>query len=452
MASASKPLLRLQLRNELDVVLAQQRARECAQLTGITGAAQTKFATAVSEICRNVIEHVGTGEITLGLRLPDTGGPSLEALIADRGRGLVVPEPGAAPLATGRGQGLYHARQLADEFELQSNPAGTRVTLRQRLPGRGPAPSDAVVEAWRAHLTRPVAVSPYEELKKQNDQLVALYEELQEKNHLAEQQIRVISQLNLELERLNATNLALLQERQTRNLALQLRNEELDAFAHTVSHDLKSPLENIDGLAQLIEYGLATDDSTDLAQSAQLLRQQAAWMSRLIHGILEYARAGRSELPRTPVNVAALVTDVVRSVRLPAGLTVHVSPGLPTLLTEEIYLQQVFSNLIGNAGKYHDRPATGNVWVAAHQRGETLEFSVADDGPGIRPEDLATLFQIFQVSTTRATVDSTGVGLAIVRKIVRDKGGEVRVESVGRGTRFVFSWPAQEVVPAAPSS
>lgn len=437
----------MQLRNELDVVLAQQRARECAQLTGITGAAQIKFATAVSEICRNVIEHVGVGEISLGLLLREQTAPSLEAVVTDRGRGIASSaEAPMMPPAAGRGHGLYHAQQLAEEFDVQSTAAGTRVTLRQRLPARSPAPTDALVQTWRAHLTRPTEVSPYEELKKQNDQLVALYEELREKNQLAEQQIDVISRLNLTLERLNAANLTLLQERQEINLALQLRNEELDAFAHTISHDLKSPLDNIDGLAQLIEHGLTTNDLTDAAHCTGLLRQQATWMSRLIHAILAYARAGRDELARTPVAVGALVADVVRSVRLPAGLTVHISPDLPSLLTEEIYLQQVFSNLIGNAGKYHDRPATGNVWVTAHQQANKLEFSVTDDGPGIRPEDRAGLFQIFQVTSIRASVDSTGVGLAIVRKIVRDKGGDVRVESTGRGTRFVFNWPTQEVL------
>ena len=374
-----------------------------------------------------------------------------KVIITDRGRNLAPPVAGSgAPLpALGRNPGLYHAQQLAEEFDLQTGAAGTRVTLRQRLPTRGQAPTDTLVQAWRAHFTRPTEVSPYEKLKKQNDQLVALYEELQEKNQLAERQIAVISRLNLELERVNATKLALLQERQARNLALQLRNEELDAFAHTVSHDLKSPLDNIAGLAQLISHGIATADPTDMAQSAHLLRQQAAWMSRLIHGILEYARAGRHELARIPVAVGALVADVVRAVRLPADFTVHIAPDMPTLLTEEIYPQQVFSNLIGNAGKYHDHPSTGNLWVAAHQRDGELEFGVTDDGPGIRPEDLTSLFPFFQVTPTRASVDSTGVRLAIVRKIVRDKGGEVRVEPVGRGTRFVFGWPTQEIVTAA---
>lgn len=215
MATVPKLLLRMQLRNELDVVLAQQRARQCAQLAGIAGAAQTKFATAVSEICRNVIEHVGIGEMVVALLLREQTVPCLEALVTDRGRGIATPAAWlTAPIpATERGHGLYHARQLVDEFDLQSGATGTRVTLRQRLPARGAVPSEALVQTWRDHLTRPAEVSPYEELKKQNDQLVALYDELREKNQLAEQQIEVISRLNLNLERLNAANLFLLQER-----------------------------------------------------------------------------------------------------------------------------------------------------------------------------------------------------------------------------------------------
>ncbi len=434
----------MQLRNELDVVLAQQRARECAQLAGITGAAQTKFATAVSETCRHVIERVGLGDISIGLRLGEPAVPALEAVVTDRGR-----ETFGAP--TTSPDALIHARQLVDEIDVSREATGARVTLRQRLPARQAVPSDALVQQWRTHLARPAEVSPYEELKRQNDQLISLYEELQEKNQLAERQINVISRLNYELEKLNAANESLLTERAAQNFALERRNEELDAFAHTISHDLKSPLHNINGLAQVIEQGVAANDLADVTYCTGLLQQQADWMDRMIYGILAYARAGREALERTPVNVAELAANVARAVQLPVGFRVHVSPDLPTLLTEEISLQQVLSNLIGNAGKYHDRPATGNAWVAARAHDGQLEFSVTDDGPGIRPADRATLFQIFQVTSHRATHDSTGVGLAIVRKIVRDKGGDVRVETGpdGRGTRFVFGWPAQEIVPPA---
>lgn len=452
MPTITRPLFKLQIRHEIDVVLAQKRVRDCARLVQLTSAGQTKLATAVSELCRNVVEHVGVGELRLAM-VSEPNGVWLEAVVSDRGRGIGNPDywlhtpvrPGA------RGRGLAHARQLADEFDLRTSAEqGTRVTLRQRLPERTAVVlTEAVLQQWRQQLEQDGSVSPYEELKTQNDHLVRLYEELQQKNQFAEQQIDVVSRLNTELEKLNQANEQLLRERQERNVLLQQANAELDAFAHTVSHDLKAPLYNIQGLTELISESLATGDLPDISHSLSLMRQQTDWMNQLIQGILTYARAGRYELQKTTFAVGELVQRVVQSLRGPAGLQLHIADDLPTLHTEIIYLQQVFSNLISNAFKYHNRP-NGNVWVTVQRRPDHLEFCVADDGPGIRAEDQEHIFELFQVASTRPVTDSSGVGLAIVRKIVSEKGGRVWVRSGDVGTQFVFTWPLSEVVPCAP--
>jgi signal transduction histidine kinase len=450
--TTNRPLLQLQLRHEIDVVLAQKRTRECARLVQLTSAGQTKFATAVSELCRNVVEHVGVGELRLAV-ISRPNSTWLEAVVSDHGRGIGNPDYwlNAAVRPGARGRGLANARHLADEFDLRTSAEqGTRITLRQRLPDRSVPLTEAVLQQWRQQLAQDNSVSPYEEVKTQNDHLVRLYEELQQKNQFAEQQIAVVSRLNTELEKLNQANEQLLRERQEHNAFLEQANAELDAFAHTVSHDLKAPLYNIQGLAELISESLATGDLPDIAHSLGLMRQQTDWMNQLIQGILTYARAGRYELQKTTFAVAELVHRVAQSLRGPAGLQLHVADDLPTLHTEAIYLQQIFSNLISNAFKYHDRP-TGNVWVTVQYRADHLEFCVADDGPGIRAEDQAHLFEMFQVVSTRPVTDSSGVGLAIVRKIVSDKGGRVWINSGGRGTQFVFTWPLNEVVACPPA-
>jgi len=109
-----------------------------------------------------------------------------------------------------------------------------------------------------------------------------------------------------------------------------------------------------------------------------------------------------------------------------------------------VQLQQVFTNLISNALKYHHHPATGTVHIGCDDAGEFYQFSVADDGPGIDPEYHDRIFIIFQTLTERDTLESTGVGLAIVKKIVERQGGRIWVKSAeGQGAKFIFTWPKQ---------
>ena len=138
----------------------------------------------------------------------------------------------------------------------------------------------------------------------------------------------------------------------------------------------------------------------------------------------------------------ALLRDIIDTLNPPAGFKIELPFFLPTLLTNVVQLQQVFTNLLSNALKYHDHPATGNATVACDDAGDFYLFSVADDGPGIDPEYHERIFIIFQTLTERDTLESTGVGLAIVKKIVERQGGRIGVKSAeGQGAKFVFTWP-----------
>jgi signal transduction histidine kinase len=155
------------------------------------------------------------------------------------------------------------------------------------------------------------------------------------------------------------------------------------------------------------------------------------------------------------VFVRTLLRDIIDSLSLPTGFAVELPFFLPTLTTDAVQLQQVFTNLISNAVKYHHHPATGHVVIGCDDAGEFYSFSVADDGPGIDPEYHERIFVIFQTLTERDTLESTGVGLAIVKKIVERQGGRITVESAeGQGAKFTFTWPklppkAKAVAPIA---
>jgi PAS domain S-box-containing protein len=233
---------------------------------------------------------------------------------------------------------------------------------------------------------------------------------------------------------------------QTTALANQ-RNQELDQFAHIVSHDLKAPLRAIANLSEWIEDDLADQGPPDTKQNLELLRSRVRRMEGLINGLLAYARISHQETPSETFALQELLNEILDSLDLPPEFTIDVPPDLPTLTTNRLLLSQVFSNLISNAVKHHDRPS-GQVQIRAQAHAEGYEFTIADDGPGIAPKDHPRVFDIFQTLTSRDQKESTGIGLAIVKKIIEQVGGQIRLESeLGQGAAFHFTW-----IPASISS
>jgi PAS domain S-box-containing protein len=224
--------------------------------------------------------------------------------------------------------------------------------------------------------------------------------------------------------------------------ALERSNRDLDQFAYAASHDLKAPLRGIANLALWTEEELGEAATATVREYIAKLRGRVHRMEALIDGILAYSRAGRVAAPPEPVAVARLVRDVVDLLSPPAGLRIEVPPDLPVLQAERAMLQQVFMNLIGNAVKHAGGPG-GVVTVGWAREGDWFNFTVADDGPGIAPAFQDRIWGIFQTLAPRDKVEGTGIGLALVKKIVESRGGRVWLESAeGKGALFGFTWPA----------
>lgn len=232
------------------------------------------------------------------------------------------------------------------------------------------------------------------------------------------------------------------EEQQTRLMQeLESANDELKNFAYVVSHDLKAPLRAIGSLADWLSTDYADRFDAEGKEHMRLLISRVHRMDGLIDGILQYSRVGRLKEESAPVDLDHLVHEVIDLLAPPENIAVTIENSLPTIAGERIRLQQVFQNLLSNAIKYMDKPQ-GEIRVGCSAGEEEWKFSVSDNGPGIEARHFEKIFHLFQTLAPRDRVESTGVGLALVKKIVEMYGGRVWVESaVGKGSTFFFTLP-----------
>ncbi|WP_373538895.1 GAF domain-containing protein [Chamaesiphon sp.] len=224
-------------------------------------------------------------------------------------------------------------------------------------------------------------------------------------------------------------------------IALADRNQELDSFVYIVSHDLKAPLRAISNLSVWIEEDMGTDLPAEIGQHMTQLRGRVRRMEAMIDGLLGYARVGRTDVQIELVSVAELLAEILDSLMPPSTFEITIAPNLPTFPTKRLLLSQVFSNLIGNAFKHHDK-SNGFIRISCQEQGDFYEFTIVDDGPGIPSEQHDRVFIIFQSTNPQKNPDSTGIGLSIVKKIVETTGGKIWLRSeLGKGTTFYFTWP-----------
>ena len=243
-----------------------------------------------------------------------------------------------------------------------------------------------------------------------------------------------------ELQRLNET---LEQRVAVRTAEAERHVEELEQFAYVTSHDLKAPLRGISNLAAWLEEDLKGKLTAETREQLGLLRDRVQRMNDLIEGLLEYSRIGKAEHPLTRVDTGKLLAEIIDSLSPPEGFDIEVAANMPTLYTDRLHLYQVFSNLIGNSIK-HGAVEQGHAAVTVADQGEYYEFAITDNGPGIAPEYHDKIFMMFQTLTVNDYGSNTGIGLALVRKIVQEHGGSISVESeAGSGATFRFSWPRQ---------
>lgn len=223
---------------------------------------------------------------------------------------------------------------------------------------------------------------------------------------------------------------------------LEKINRELDQFAYIVSHDLKAPLRAMSSLVTWIEEDSGAFMTADSKDNLKIIVGRIQRMENLIQGILAYSKAGKSKIDKAPTNVNQLVQEIIESIASDQQLCIINKVSAGEINTEKIKLSQVFSNLISNAVRYNDKSHC-EIEIGCYEYDNWCQFYVQDNGPGIEKEYQEKIFMIFQTLSARDEIESTGIGLAIVKKLVEEQNGKIWVESKpGTGCRFVFTWPS----------
>ncbi len=222
---------------------------------------------------------------------------------------------------------------------------------------------------------------------------------------------------------------------------------ELNAYAHTVAHDLKAPLGLLLGFAEVLEESYTALSPEEVAQLTQRIRRSGQKMRSIIDGLLLLASVRLEEVPRRSVNMLAIFLEAearLRDLIIAYGAEVKRPSSWPNVIAYSPWVEEVWANYLSNAIKYGGTPPRVDVGSTPLDNG-MMRFWVQDNGGGLTEEEVARLFMPFTRMEHTPAVEGHGLGLSIVQRIVTKLGGQAGVESTpGQGSRFYFTLPLAE--------
>jgi light-regulated signal transduction histidine kinase (bacteriophytochrome) len=224
---------------------------------------------------------------------------------------------------------------------------------------------------------------------------------------------------------------------------LERANRELEAFSYSISHDLRAPLRAINGFSKLLLESEGDKLAADSMHMLERVAHNASRMGELIDDILDYSRSARADMKKTNVDTAALASAIVAELRDSYPATTFNCGALPVVHGDATMLRQVLFNLIDNAGKFSSGKSDARVDIDCTAAGGEYVFSVRDNGAGFDMRYADKLFGMFQRMHNESRFPGTGVGLAIVKRLIERHGGRVWAESEpDKGAAFFFALPA----------
>jgi signal transduction histidine kinase/CheY-like chemotaxis protein len=452
----NRTLASMPLTNAGDVVTARLNVRRTAEMLGFDRQAQTRIATAVSEIARNASSYARGGEVLFVLDA--AADPRLFTVeVIDAGPGIEDLESilaGRKEFPAGRGAGILSARRLVDQFEIASSRSGTRVSLSQRIPRSVAAKLTAAAVDGIGRSLPHKRADPIAVVHEQNRELIESLTDIQEKQ--AES-----NRLNRELEETNRGVVALYSELELQAEQLRGVSEMKSRFLSQMSHECRTPLNSILALSRLLQDEVDGPLNGEQKRQVDYIRRSAQTLLEMVNDLLDLAKVEAGKLPVTPgwFSVAALFASL-RGLMRPlltspdVDLVFDAPAELPKMYADEPKVAQILRNFIANALKFTEQ---GRVSVSARHdtRNNEIVFSVEDTGIGIEPKNVELIFEEFSQVPGRLQKGGTGLGLPLSRKLAGLLGGRISVRSsVGVGSTFELSVPilfGETVTPSAGS-
>jgi signal transduction histidine kinase len=415
-------IIALDIQNEMDIMLAHRRGMQFAKFSGFSLSEQTRFATAVSEICRNSLEYGINSVIKFSIVTEDEN-HFLVAMVKDQGKGISnlskilerSPES-----HKGRGLGIVFARKLSDKFKITTSGKGTNVELRKTIPPKNFRASKLIIDGWLKHLQKEPVISAYEELKMRNIQLVELTEELKANSKMVETQMEEIKKLNEKLSN---------------------NNDRLKEFTYAISHDLKTPLSSLLLSSEYIENN---PDEPDLGVYKGILTRSIKRMNKTIMGLIEIIDGQHQDQQMArDIEFGKLFSEAreeyeqfIKEARAEIITDFTAITGIRYI---EGYLQSLFHNLLSNSLKYRNSNTRLKVKVTTKLIARKIVLTFQDNGIGMDLDKIKDrLFTPF--SRFSSETEGKGIGLYLVKGMIESNGGTVSVESkMGEGTIFSFT-------------
>jgi signal transduction histidine kinase/CheY-like chemotaxis protein len=432
------------IRYEHDVVMARQRARQIASLLGFDIHDQVRIATAVSEIARNAFRYVGNGKAEFAIQ--SSPALSLCIRISDTGTGIARLDEvlsGRYVSQTGMGMGILGARRLMDEFQIYSGPNGTAILLVKHLPARIRELPPGTHQSIAAQLAACPVQDPFEELQRQNQELLRTLEELQGRQ-------TELAQLNKELEDTNRGVVALYSELDERADYLRRASELKTQFLSNMTHEFRTPLNSIISLSRMLLDRIDGELNLEQEKQVRFIQRASNDLSDLVNDLLDLAKVEAGKVTIRPAEF--FVEDLFGALRgmlkpllannSAVSLIFEDTNHLPPLATDESKISQILRNLISNALKFTEQ---GEVRIRAGLENDGLVlFIVSDTGIGIQAQDQERVFEEFtQVEGPHQKgKKGTGLGLPLSRKLAALLGGSLTVASrPGKGSTFTLAVP-----------